>query len=42
MTTDQDVYRKTGRGGAGNYAVQSKADEADKVSPQHYNINLYS
>ncbi|KAH7188393.1 uncharacterized protein B0J16DRAFT_93216 [Fusarium flagelliforme] len=30
MTTDQDVYRKTGRGGAGNYVVKSKADEADK------------
>ncbi|CAF3468327.1 unnamed protein product [Fusarium graminearum] len=31
MTADQDVYRKTGRGGAGNYVVQNKADDADKV-----------
>ncbi|KAK6707080.1 hypothetical protein SNK04_008082 [Fusarium graminearum] len=30
MTADQDVYRKTGRGGAGNYVVQNKADDADK------------
>ncbi|RGP78110.1 hypothetical protein FLONG3_3752 [Fusarium longipes] len=30
MTADQDVYRKTGRGGAGNYVVQNKAEDADK------------
>lgn len=31
MTSDQDVYRKVGRGGAGNFHVASPADKAAKV-----------
>jgi hypothetical protein len=31
MTQNQDVYRKVGRGGAGNFYPSKKADEAAKV-----------
>lgn len=30
MAPDQDVYRKVGRGGAGNYYASTKADEASR------------
>lgn len=31
MTQNQDVYRKVGRGGAGNFYPSKQADEAARV-----------
>lgn len=40
MAPDQDVYRKVGRGGAGNYYSSSKADEASRVNFDLYPFSL--